>query len=165
MLSLIFLLAATVRGPADIPSLTAASDAVVHAQVVSTSAAYGEGGGQIFTTVKLQVVEAWKGQPGAALSVLVPGGAVGELAQNVQGAASFAEGEEVVVFLKRRTENVYSVYQWALGKFSVGAAAKSLPKKALRDRTALDCAACKPGEPDDFSLQDLRRSVLESARK
>jgi hypothetical protein len=165
MLFALVLLAATVRGPADIPSLSKASDAVVYAQVASTSSAYGEGGGLIFTTVKLKPMEVWKGQPGAEVRVLVEGGVVGDLDQIVQGSAVFKPGEEVVVFLRRRAESVYSVYQMALGKFSVGAAAKALPKRAMRDRSRLDCQSCKPGEPDDFSLDELRKAVLESARK
>lgn len=167
MLPLFFLLAAIVRGPSDVESLTAAADAVVHAQVVRRSSAYGVGGGQIFTTVVLQTLETWKGDARPQLLVLVPGGAVGELSQTVQGVAEFRDGEEVVVFLKERTAGggVYSVSRLALGKFAVGAAGADLPKRALRDRRGLECQGCGPEEADDFSLDELRARVLGSLRK
>ena len=91
---LCLLLAATVRGPADVESLTASADAVVHARVARSSSAWTPGGGQIFTTVVLRTLEIWKGTPAAEISVLVAGGDVGELSQTVQGAARFGEDED-----------------------------------------------------------------------
>ena len=120
---LALLLAATIQGPADIASLTLASDAVVRAEVLGKETHWGAGGGEIFTTVTLRPLEIWKGEPAAQFSLLVPGGRQGELDQVVQGAALFREGEEVVVFLERRTPGVYQVARMAPGKFTVGAAA------------------------------------------
>src|SRR5205823_11484566 len=115
-------LASAVQGPGDVESLTAAADAVVHAQVVRTKSAWGVGGGQIFTTVTLRALETLKGEPASEVTVLVPGGAVGELSQTVHGMAEFHEGEEVVVFLTRRAPGLFAVERLALGKFAVGAA-------------------------------------------
>jgi len=164
MLQLLFLLGATVHGPADVASLASASDAVVHAQVVRKTSAWGPGGGQIFTTVVLRPIETWKGEPERELSVLVHGGAVGELDQVVQGAAAFRDGEEVVVFLERRAPGVFQVHRMALGKFAVGAPA-GLPKRAVRDRAGLSCVGCGADEHDDLSLDELRARVLGSLRK
>jgi len=164
MLPLCFLLASIVRGPADVESLTRAADVVVHAQVLRRTSAFGSGGGQIFTTVLLRPIETWKGEIEPRLWVLVEGGEVGELSQTVQGAALFRDGEEVVVFLARRSDGVYSVSRLALGKFAVGAALPSLPSRALRDRRGLECQGCGP-EQDDFSLDELRARVLGSQRK
>ncbi|HZX93813.1 MAG TPA: hypothetical protein VFE90_04815 [Myxococcales bacterium] len=161
---ILFLLATLVRGPGDVASLAQASDAVVHAQVVRQSSAWGRGGGEIFTTVVLRTLETWKGAPAAEVTVLVPGGEVGDLSQTVQGAAAFQDGEEVVLFLRARGQGVFDVEQFALGKFAVGAPA-GLPKRALRDRRGLACAGCAPGESDDFSLDELRAKVLGSVRK
>lgn len=163
MLPLLLLLAATVRGPGDVASLTAAADAVVRGQVVRRSSGWGAGGGQIFTTVVLRPIETWKGAIEREISVLVPGGEVGELSQTVQGAALFRDGEEVVVFLRRRAVGVYSVYQLSLGKFAVGAP-PGLPKRALRDRRGLECAGCGATESDDLPLDELRARVLRSGR-
>src|SRR5258708_28056466 len=158
------LVGTVVRGPADVESLTAASDAVGGAKVVGGSSAWGKGGGQIFTTVVLRPIETWKGEAAETLSVLVPGGALGELSQSISGMAVFRDGEEVVVFLKRRTAGVFSVERMALGKFAVGAPA-GLPKRALRDRRGLDCVGCGAAESDDLSLDELRARVLGSVRR
>lgn len=155
-------LGALIRGPADVETLTAASDLVVHAQVVAQSSAYGVGGGQIFTTVVLRPIATWKGDPAGEVRVLIPGGVVGDLAQSVAGMAVFHEGEEVVVFLQRSPGNVFGMQGMSLGKFAVGAPA-GLPKRALRDRRGLDCLRCKPAEQDAFSLDELRARVLRSA--
>ena len=166
MLSMLaLLLAATVQGPADIASLTVASDAVVHGQVVRKTSHWGEGGGQIFTTVRLKPLGTWKGESLKELSVLVEGGALDDLDQVVQGSPAFRQGEEVVVFLKKRAPGVYAVSRMALGKFSVGAAKASLPRRAVRDRTGLWCVGCGADEADDLSLEELRSRVLGSVRK
>ena len=168
MIAMLFflLLASTVSGPADVESLTAISDAVVHASVVRTSSAWGKGGGQIFTAVVLRPIETWKGDPQGEITVVVPGGSIGELSQTVSGVAEFKAGEEVVVFLREKSvgSGVYSVERLGLGKFAVGAPS-GLPKRAVRDRKGLDCVGCAASENDDLSLDELRARVLRSARK
>jgi len=160
---LALLLAATVRGPADVESLTAAADAVVHARVLRSTSAWAPGGKQIFTTVVLGTIETWKGAPAPEVRVLVPGGEVGDIAQTVQGVAAFKDGEEVVVFLRRRGPSTFAVERLGLGKFNVGAIGAQ-PRRALRDRSGLACEGCRPGESDDLSLDDLRARVQRSAR-
>ena len=161
---LAFLLAATLVGPADVESLAAAADAVVYGQVVRRSSAWAPGGGQIFTTVVLRPIETWKGASAGEVSILVPGGELGELSQTVQGAAAFSDAEEVVVFLHRRAPGTYGVERLALGKFVVGAPAGSL-KRAHRDRRGLTCLRCDPAESDDLPLEELRARVLGSVRR
>jgi hypothetical protein len=153
---LALLLAATVSGPADVESLAAAADAVVHAQVTRRSSAWAPGGGQIVTTVVLRPLEIWKGDPAGEIVVLVPGGEVGELSQVVQGAAAFADGEEVVVFLRRRAPGVFQVERLSLGKFAVTAKTG----RAVRDRRLISCQGCGPSEADELSLDELRARVL-----
>ena len=161
---LAFLLAATLVGPADVESLAAAADAVVYGQVVRRSSAWAPGGGQIFTTVMLRPIETWKGASAGEVSVLVPGGELGELSQTVQGVAAFNDAEEVVVFLHRRAPGTYGVERLALGKFVVGAPAGSL-KRAHRDRRGLTCLRCDPAESDDLPLEELRARVLGSVQR
>ena len=158
---LALLLAATVRGPADVESLTAVADAVVHAQVTRRTSAWAPGGGQIFTTVVLRPIEIWKGDPAAEMVILVPGGDVGELSQTVQGAAAFTDGEEVVVFLERRAPGVFQVERLSLGKFAV---AKET-RRAVRDRRLLFCVGCDPSEADELPLDELRARVLSRVRR
>ena len=162
-LALALLLAATLRGPADVATLTAASDAVVHARVVSSRSAWGAGGpasGVIYTRVTLAPVEWWKGEALPALEVRVPGGAVGEFDQLVQGVARFGPGEEVVVFLRRLGPGLFDVERWALGKFTVQS-----PLHAVRERSGLSCVGCRAGEEDDLALDQLRARVRGSLQR
>lgn len=160
--------AATVRGPVDVASLSAAADAVVHARVVGRESGWGSGGpssGLIFTRVTLQPVEWWKGgAAGTRVVVRVPGGSVGGLTQTVDGVSAFAAGEEVVVFLRKLGDEpgaaVYAVEGLALGKFTVVAGPRSA--RAVRDRSHVSCQGCAPGEEDALSLSDLRERVRRS---
>ena len=158
---LALLLAATVRGPADVESLTAAADAVVRGRVVRQSSAWAPGGGQIFTTVVLRNLETWKGDAAAETVVLVPGGAVGELSQTVHGVAAFREGEEVVVFLHRRAPGVFAVERLSLGKFAV----VRETGRAVRSRADIRCEGCAAAEGDDLPLDELRARVLSRSRR
>jgi hypothetical protein len=162
--------AATVRGPADVATLTATSEAVLHARVVARESRWGAGGessGLIFTRVTLQPIEWWKGTGTPAPIVLrVPGGSVGELTQTVDGVAAFSPREEVVVFLRKLGEEpgtaVYAVERLALGKFSVGGPPGG-PARAVRDRSHVACAGCAAGEEDDLPVGDLRERVRRAA--
>jgi hypothetical protein len=150
---LALLLATLLQGPSDIETLTASADVVAHARVMSSESHWANG--QIFTTFTLKALDAsWKGSVEPEFRVLVEGGTVGGYVQTVQGVAQFTAGEEVVVFLKRRTLGVYAVDHLALGKFVLQGS------RALRDRRGLTCLGCAPNEPDDLSLSDLRARVL-----
>ncbi len=163
--------AATLRGPATVESLTASSDLVVRAKVSAARSAWGDGGprsGAIFTTVSLAASEWWKGSGPAQVVVRTPGGAVGEWDQTVHGAPAFRDGEEVVVFLKRRAGTpdaapVFEVQQWALGKFAVSSTKAGV--RAARDRTGLTCVGCGADEADELALEELRGRVLAAARE
>ena len=161
---LAFLLATAILGPGDVASMTANADAVIHARVLRRESAWAPGGGVIVTTVFLAPLETWKGSPATEVRVVFPGGEVGEFSQTVSGMAVFRDGEEVVVFLRKRGGGAFSLDRLALGKFSVGAP-PGLPKRALRDRRGLDCTGCNVSESDDFSLDELRARVLGSLRK
>lgn len=162
-------LAATVRGPADVASLAASADAVVHARVVASESGWGAGGrssGLIFTRVTLQPIEWWKGGARAAVIVRVAGGTAGELTQTVEGMAAFAPGEEVVVFLRKLGDEpdaaVYGVERLALGKFSVGPS-RAGAARAVRDRGRVACVGCAAGEEDDLPVEVLRDRVRRAA--
>jgi len=94
------------------------SDAVVRGTVVSVRSRLAAGGLRVLTDVEIAVASAWKGAPGAAVRVVVPGGAAAGLAAAVDGAPSFEEGEEVVVFLARAGA-AWQVMGLALGKYRV----------------------------------------------
>ena len=158
-------LAVTLAGPADVASLTATADAVVRAQVVRQTSSWAGGdprSGLIFTVVELKLLEAWKGRAEASVRVQVPGGAVGEIGQISQGAAAFEDGEEVVIFLRRRAAGLFEVERWSLGKFKVRPDSSGEPR-ALRSRDGVTCRGCRPGEPDELSVAELKSKVQAAA--
>ncbi len=94
------------------------SDAVVRGRVLSTAARLTRDGRGVVTEVEVAVESAWKGAPEGTVRLVVPGGSVGRIAQIVDAAATFEEGEEVVVFLARRGAT-WRVMGQALGKYRV----------------------------------------------
>lgn len=95
------------------------ADAVVRGKVLRTSARWV--GGRIVTEAEISVASAWKGAPGERITVRVPGGRVGDLAQRVSGSPAFEQDEEVVVFAARAGPGRWGVVGLALGKYRVTA--------------------------------------------
>src|SRR5689334_5284575 len=102
----------------DVPALTKGSSAVVRATVRSVDARWTKDGGRIMTDVVLEVSEPWKGTPGKQVTVMQPGGVVGDVGQLVHGTAKFTVGEDVVVFLEPRGDR-YLLTGMLQGKFRV----------------------------------------------
>jgi hypothetical protein len=119
--------AATLAVPATVEELTRSSDAVVRGVVTSVESRWSRNHRRISTYVEVTVQDSglWRGSAPSHLTVVVPGGAVGEIGQQVDGAATFTQGEEVVVFLHHAGAAFFQVNGYAQGKFSVaGASAK-----------------------------------------
>jgi hypothetical protein len=166
--------AATLRGPADVTTLTSAADAVVHGKVVRAESDWAGGdphSGQIFTRVTLRPLSWWKGRGPAEIIVLVAGGTVDAIGQLVPGSARFEPGEDVVVFLRRRGPKsrsgkespVFDVERWALGKFSV--AGGGTDARATRERVGVTCVDCGAREEDVLPLAELRDRVSAAQRR
>ncbi len=102
-----------------VEGLARSSDAVVRGQVRRITTTLSQDGRRVFTLVDVDVSAAWRGGDRKAVRVIVPGGVAGQIGQRVEGAPSFAEGEEVVVFLHRAEAGGWRVAGLAQGKFSV----------------------------------------------
>ena len=111
--------AATAR-VASVEELARASDLVVRGEVLRQRSRLGADGSRIYTFVEIRVAQSWRGQAPAVVTVRVPGGVVGDRGQRVDGAAAFADGDEVVVFLAP-AGRVHQVTGMAQGKFAVRA--------------------------------------------
>jgi hypothetical protein len=109
--------AAAVFVAMSVEEMARGADAVVRGVVVGREARL-TADGRIVTDVDIAVSSAWKGDPGAVVRVAVPGGSLGWIALAVDAAATFDDGEEVVVFLARRGR-AWAVSGHALGKFAV----------------------------------------------
>ncbi len=110
----------------DLPRLTHASDAVVHAKVERVEARWSTDHSRIVTDVELVVVEPLKGTPGARVVLRQPGGNLGRVGQRVEGAPVFVPGEEVVVFLEAQGPD-FTVTGLSQGKFRVERATADAP--------------------------------------
>jgi hypothetical protein len=129
--------------------LTQRSAAVARVRVTSTRAVLSEG--RISTIVECEVLEAWKGAPGAALRIATPGGELDGLGQRVEGAATFTAGEEAVVFLSHPLGGTWRVTALEQGKWSVtgDAAAPAITGHRLNPGAA----------PAKLPLRDLEAQV------
>jgi hypothetical protein len=122
--ALIALLAATPASATIVKAMTVEemareATAVVVATVTGTTSAWEEG--RIVTRVTLAVSERLRGAVGEdALEIAVPGGAVGDLAQQVPGTPQYSAGDEVFVFLWRGPEQrAYTVLGLSMGSFRI----------------------------------------------
>lgn len=91
---------APIREPMSLEQLARDADRVLVGTVVLTESAWNADRTAIFTTVRLRVAEAVKGSKPHEVALRLEGGQVGDIAQAASGGLSFAEGEQVVLFLK-----------------------------------------------------------------
>jgi hypothetical protein len=78
------------------------ADHIAVADVVSVRSDWDEKHERILTTVQLDVVESWKGPatPATRITIVQPGGTVGDISMVVFGMSQFKAGERSVLFLR-----------------------------------------------------------------
>jgi hypothetical protein len=101
----------------DLPSMVSRADHVAVVDVASVKADWDSRHEQILTTIDLVVVESWKGgdAPASHMTIVQPGGTVGDLTQTIHGMTRFVPGERAVVFLSGRPDRA-TVVGMAQGK-------------------------------------------------
>jgi hypothetical protein len=101
----------------DLPTMVTRADHVAVVDVMSVKSDWDARHEQILSTIDLMVVESWKGgdAPATHLTIVQPGGTVGDLTQTVHGMTRFVPGERAVVFLAGRPDRS-SVVGMAQGK-------------------------------------------------
>lgn len=152
----------------DLPELSRTSDAVVRGKVLETKSRWTSDGSRIVTDVTVEVAETLKGAPAKKVTIVQPGGQVGDLGQKVSGLATFQQGEEVVVFLEQRGP-AFVVNGMAQGKFRVerstdGKAVYAVPDPNLREAIVLDPLTRQPAhvERSTLALEQLRSDVRKA---
>jgi hypothetical protein len=105
--------------PANFGEMVAASQTVVHGQVIDLRAFETNGRRGIETLVTVRVVDSLKGSPGETVSFRVPGGEVGRYRRVIVGAPQFARGDEVVLFLKGSAPNLPVPFGLSQGVYRV----------------------------------------------
>jgi hypothetical protein len=148
----------------DLSALVQSSDLIVHGNVHSMNSRWSSDHRRIVTDVELDVVEALKGSPSSRVTVLQPGGDVGDIGQRVEGLAAFDVGEEVFLFLQRHGTERYRVSGMAQGKFHIerspAGTAIAVPER-LHGALVLDPITGQPTTPNTQSmdLESLRQAV------
>ncbi len=154
---------------ADLPALTHVADTVVRGTVSRLSTRWSGDHMRILTDVEIRVQEVLKGEPRRTLTVVNPGGVIGDLGQRVAGTPDFTEGEEVILFLEQRGDR-FIVSGMAQGKFKVerssdGTAAFAVPATNF-DALVLDPATRKPVQPNGqpMALDAFKLKVKEAIK-
>jgi hypothetical protein len=99
--------------------LTTGADWIVVGKVESMDSRWNEAHDYIYTYVTLSVTDYWKNPLNQTmLTIQVPGGAVGDITQQVTDTPYFHIGETVVLFLFNQDGQKW-VYGWEKGKFTV----------------------------------------------
>ena len=145
--------------PAEFSEMVTASDLVVHGRVVAIRPQIVGDRRTIETVITVAVVDALKGQPGETVYFRVPGGQVGRYRRLMVGAPEFAEGEEVVLFLKGRAPACAVPIRPEPGRVSRRArppARVSSPRRRCRRRRAAWCAAIRPDARLSFGVRTQR---------
>jgi hypothetical protein len=104
--------------PVSVEELTRRSDTVVRGRIERVRARWSADGKRIFTHAEVAPSSVWRGSAPARLTVVSPGGVVGDIGQSVGGAPAFSEGEEVVLFLGKAGGS-FRVRGMGQGKFKV----------------------------------------------
>jgi hypothetical protein len=152
----------------DVDALTSSSDAVVRGRVVSATPRWTRDHLRIVTDTVVEVSETWRGAASGRITVMQPGGEVGEVGQRVESVATFKPGEEVVLFLEARGDR-FTVAGLAQGRFVVerssdGAATFARQDQCgdleLRDRATGQAVGAAPVA---LTVEALKRRVLRLA--
>jgi hypothetical protein len=82
--------------------LVSRSDRIVVGKVVAVTAAWDPRHLKIISSIELEIAEAWKGPEAGSrrVTIVQPGGSVGEIEMTVHGMPSFAVGETSLLFLR-----------------------------------------------------------------
>lgn len=110
--------------------------AIVRGAVTSINSGYDSQRNAVFTYVTLRVYEVLKGQvaptSSGEITLKQPGGVAGDRGTMIFGAPEFTVGENVLLFLDTWPDGSLRVYQWFLGKFTVGANQASGKQMVMR---------------------------------
>jgi hypothetical protein len=105
--------------PLSFSELVGDSIAIVHGRVAEVRGQWTADRRGIESRVRIEAIDYFKGDLGDEVTVRVPGGQVGTFVNIIPGAARFAEGERVVLFLKATGPSIPIVTGTTQGVFRV----------------------------------------------
>jgi hypothetical protein len=156
---------ATTLTRASLDDLIEKSTAIVRGRVVSASPAIR--GSAIYTSVKIQVLERWKGSQEGQVEVIVPGGTAGGLRETVTGAPDLVVGTEYVLFLwtgpRTRVTQLLGLSQGVLDLMT-NSKGETVVVRSTVDATLLDSSNGKQvrHEPMQMRLNDFSSRVTKT---
>ena len=96
------------------------ADAVVVGKVTAVHSEWSSDRSRIFTRVTIGVDEYLKGQEnGGAITLLTPGGEIGDVGEIYSHMPTFRTDEHVLVFVEKDKQGLYRVSGGNLGKFTI----------------------------------------------
>jgi hypothetical protein len=110
---------ATVLVPAELGEIVGGSQIIAYARVVDVRPEWADGRRWIDSVVTADVVTYLKGGADATITFKVPGGALGRYRSVVVGAPQFARGDEAVLFLQNKSDDLPAVFGLNQGVFRV----------------------------------------------
>ena len=113
--------AATTVPEMTLREMVASSGSIVHGVVESAASRWNDDRTLIVTDVRIQVLDTVKGAASGTLVVTQPGGQVGKVRVDVDGASPFLPGEEAVLFLAPGPRQETNVLGLSRGRFDVTA--------------------------------------------
>lgn len=141
--------------------------AIVLGKVVSQQSAWDANHERILTYSTFQVEETLKGMPSQQITIVTPGGTVGDIAQDFVGVPRFSTGDEHVVFT-RNTKVGPTVLFFDQGAYRVDRDSRGdrIVTPLVSNAVLVDSqrgVAVSPESPR--SLRDFQGSVRESVRR
>jgi hypothetical protein len=125
---LVFLIILSLAAPAGATTLLqttpqeaySESSAVLAGTVASKESNWTDGGRNIVTTIVIKVDRAFKGNGiPKSITIVQPGGRMGDLVQRVHGYPNFAPGERALLFLNSSKLGSWSVNGMFQGKYGI----------------------------------------------
>ena len=123
--------------------------------------------GIIYTSYRLEVSAALKGNPGATLQVAVPGGNYQGLQQAVAGSPGLQAGNEYVLFIWTAPSGSNYIVGLSQGLFEVhtNASGAVVRTRGPADAKTIDAAgSAGAGSGATLLLSDLQTKIAQSAR-
>jgi hypothetical protein len=110
---------ATVLVPAEFTEIVRESQIIAHARIVDVRPQWADGRRWIDSVVTAEVVSSLKGDADGTLAFKVPGGQLGRYRSVVVGAPVFTRGDEAILFLKSRGDELPDVFGLNQGVFRI----------------------------------------------
>jgi hypothetical protein len=137
---------ATTVAEMSLHDMVSMAPSIVVGSVESSSSRWNEDHSLIVTDVRIRVTDVIKGQNAGEILVTQPGGRVGKLRVDVDGAVAYRTGQETVLFLAPDSKGHQEVLGVFRGRFDV-VTDQPTGKKSVHGLKAEDLTAMQAAKP------------------